>query len=189
MTKFLQITQAVREAETQPISLASPSGGTYQFFPYAFGERGTNLSYELSQEIIDGLCSNIQRYSSQFDYIIAPEPGGHIWGLPVALQLQRPLNVLRLQRPDSGGLMVSRSAGYREDVFHLRNINKGDRIILIDDIISTGGTLDALLGVFNKFKISTTGVHVIYAKSDDYKKISEKHETPIHPLVLHSDVR
>ena len=82
----------------------------------------------------------------EFDKIIALESRGFIFGSPIAYELRKPMVLVR----KAGKLpreTVSQSYnleyGSATVEIHKSSINPGDKVILIDDLIATGGTLQA----------------------------------------------
>ncbi len=82
----------------------------------------------------------------EFDKIITLESRGFIFGAPIAYELRKPMVLVR----KAGKLpreTVSQSYnleyGSATVEIHKSSINPGDKVILIDDLIATGGTLQA----------------------------------------------
>ena len=82
----------------------------------------------------------------EFNKIIALESRGFIFGSPIAYELRKPMVLVR----KAGKLpreTVSQSYnleyGSATVEIHKSSINPGDKVILIDDLIATGGTLQA----------------------------------------------
>jgi adenine phosphoribosyltransferase len=47
-----------------------------------------------------------------------------------------------------GEIAVHQATGYSKGELYLNGINKGDRVVIVDDVVSTGGTMRALLQAF-----------------------------------------
>jgi len=146
--KFPELKKAIESARAIEISQA---GGKYKFKILAFGERGTKLNANLIKEINFGLTESIKQNFSDFDYIISPEPRGHMWGLLVASELGKPINILRTQ-PSYGTneTEVARRTGYYQHNLYFENFKKGDKVLILDDVISTGGTISVILETLKK---------------------------------------
>ena len=82
-----------------------------------------------------------------FDSIGGFDARGFVLGPPIALALQKPFFMLR--KPGKMPNTVSSSSynveyGKREGMCISRNsVKKGDRVLLVDDLVATGGTLSS----------------------------------------------
>ena len=182
MQKFAHIEEAVQNAKS--IELTHSGTEVYKFKVLPFGERGTYLKHALIAEISEGLCSAIKKIFPDFDYIVSPEPGGHVWGVLVALQLQKSLNILRSSPTyEAKERAVNRKTGYYQHNLYFNHFKRGDRVLIVDDVVSTGGTLDTILATLIDLGVTPVGVQVVYAKSEEYKKIEAKYAISINGLL------
>lgn len=82
----------------------------------------------------------------QIDSIVAIEARGFLFAAPLAEQLGIPL-ILARKKGKLPGKVIERSFAleYGEDVIQIqqKDIKSGENILLIDDLIATGGTLKA----------------------------------------------
>lgn len=83
----------------------------------------------------------------------AIESRGFVFGAPVALRAGRPLVLLRKQGKLPGRtLAASYALEYGEAVLemHVDSLDRGDRVVLIDDLLATGGTAAAAATLVKK---------------------------------------
>lgn len=96
------------------------------------------------KEVIDALA---QKFSSaQIDYIVAIESRGYLLGAPLAYNLGAGLVVVR--KPGKLPAEVERveyALEYGTDALEIHKdaIEKGKRVLIIDDLLATGGTVSA----------------------------------------------
>ena len=93
---------------------------------------------------IDGIQAQLE--DADFDVVVGPESRGFIFGVPVAYNLHKAFIPVR----KSGKLprATSRIAydleyGSAEIEVHREDITPGLRVVIVDDLIATGGTLEA----------------------------------------------
>ncbi|AGI47328.1 Adenine/guanine phosphoribosyltransferase-related PRPP-binding protein [Thermoplasmatales archaeon BRNA1] len=80
------------------------------------------------------------------DVIAAPEAMGIPLAIPVSLDKGIPYSVIRKKKYGlPGEVEIEQNTGYSKSVMHIDGINMGDRVVIIDDVVSTGGTLIALI--------------------------------------------
>jgi len=183
---FPELKKALESAHT--IELVQPGSAKYKFQAFAFGERGTKITAELLKEITDGLCGSIRSNFPDFDYIVSPVPGGHTWGSLTALRLGKPINILRTEPSyDKGETEIPRKTGYYQHNLYFNHFEKGDRVLIIDDVVSTGGTLRTILEALRDLEVTAIGAQLIYAKTSDYKQIESDYSLPVRFLLENTD--
>ena len=98
---------------------------------------GFRLAIAELMKLLDGV---------EFDKIIVLESRGFIFGSPIAYELRKPMVLVRkagkLPR-DTVSQTYNLEYGSATVEIHKSSINPGDKVILIDDLIATGGTLQA----------------------------------------------
>ena len=89
------------------------------------------------QALLDGV---------DFDVVVGAESRGFVFGTPIAYNLHKPFVLVRKK----GKLpceTISRSYdleyGTAEIEMHKDSIKPGQRVVLVDDLIATGGTIEA----------------------------------------------
>jgi len=80
------------------------------------------------------------------DKIVTPEAMGIHLSTAVSLMTDIPLVVIRKREYGlEGEVSLSKSTGYSDSEMYINDVAAGDRILLLDDLISTGGTLTAIV--------------------------------------------
>ena len=80
------------------------------------------------------------------DKIVTPEAMGIHLSTAVSLTADIPLVVIRKRSYGlDGEVALSKSTGYSEDEMYINDVDPGDRVLLLDDLISTGGTMRAVV--------------------------------------------
>ncbi|HRX32712.1 MAG TPA: hypoxanthine/guanine phosphoribosyltransferase [Methanoregulaceae archaeon] len=77
--------------------------------------------------------------------VVAEAMGIHI-GAVISTLTDIPMNIVRKREyllP--GEIAIHQSTGYSKGELYLNGINPGDRVVIVDDVVSTGGTTRALL--------------------------------------------
>ncbi len=106
---------------------------------------------EIFKEIIDFFIDNFK--DVDFDYIAAIESRGFFLGAPVAYALNKGLVIIR--KP---GKLPAETVSAEYDLeygtdkleMHVDAIEKGKKVIIMDDLIATGGTLGASIELVEK---------------------------------------
>jgi adenine phosphoribosyltransferase len=95
------------------------------------------------------ICTDllVERYRShKLDVVVAFESRGFFFGPPIALALGLPFVPLRKPKKLPGPTLSEKYAlEYGEDALemHVGAVKPGQRVLLVDDLIATGGTLAA----------------------------------------------
>jgi adenine phosphoribosyltransferase len=80
------------------------------------------------------------------DKIVTPEAMGIHISTAVSLMTDLPLVVIRKREYGlEGEVSLSQQTGYSESEMYINDVQPGDRVLLLDDLISTGGTMRAIV--------------------------------------------
>jgi adenine phosphoribosyltransferase len=117
--------------------------GEYNYFIHPI----TDGVPEVRPELIREVTGHIMRIADlEVDKIVTVEAMGIPIGIGLSIICDIPLVIIRKRKYGlSGEIEVSQVTGYSKSQLFLNGINKGDRVIVVDDVISTGGTLLAVL--------------------------------------------
>ena len=100
---------------------------------------------------IDGLTDLIG--DTEFDVVVGPESRGFIFGVPVAYNTGKGFVPVRKKgKLPAETVSVDYSLEYGVDVFEIHKdaIKKGQRVAIVDDLLATGGTVDAVAKLVEK---------------------------------------
>jgi len=93
----------------------------------------------------------------QVDMIVVAEAMGIHIGTTLSLMTDIPLNVVRKRRYDlPGECAVHQTTGYSKGELYINGLSPGMRVVIVDDVLSTGGTMKAILGA-----LAAIGVEVV----------------------------
>lgn len=93
---------------------------------------------------IDEMCKCLE--GVEFDVIAGAESRGFIFGMPIAYKLKKPFALIRKK-----GKLPRETVSKEYDLeygsavieMHKDSIQPGQRVVIVDDLIATGGTLEA----------------------------------------------
>jgi len=108
---------------------------------------------------IDELIKIADEYD--YDVIIGPEARGFIFSAPMAYAAQKPLVLVR--KPGKLPSETERheyALEYGTDVLEIHKdaIKKGDKVLIVDDLLATGGTTRAVAELVNKLGAEVSAV-------------------------------
>ncbi len=94
---------------------------------------------------IDEIISRLE--GVDFDVVVGPESRGFVFGMPVAYALNKSFAMVRKK-----GKLPCETIGKEYDLeygsavieMHKSSIKPGQKVVIIDDLIATGGTIEAI---------------------------------------------
>lgn len=179
---YARLQESIRAAKS--VKLLKNENTAYTFKLYPFGERGTFIEPELLSEITDSLAVSLLENFGPYDYLVSPEPGGHTWGMLAAYKVKKPMNILRLssEKYEEFKISIKRETAYNENYIYFDGFTPGDRVLLLDDVISSGATIRAIADQLRVLGVELAGIQVILVKGEHYKRLEEDYGVPIHYL-------
>lgn len=93
---------------------------------------------------IDILIDKIK--DMDFDVIAGTESRGFIFGTPLAYKLNKPFALIRKEgKLPAEKISIEYGLEYGKSIMEMHKdaIKKGDKVVLVDDLLATGGTMEA----------------------------------------------
>ncbi len=100
---------------------------------------------------VDSLCAMLS--GVDFDVIVGPESRGFIFGAPVAYLLHKSFVPVRKKGKlprETISASYELEYGTEEVEIHKDAIEPGQKVVIIDDLIATGGTMEAIAGLVER---------------------------------------
>ncbi|MDD1770961.1 MAG: adenine phosphoribosyltransferase [Methanomassiliicoccales archaeon] len=155
--------------------------GEYDYFVSPITDGIPNMRPEVLSEVLDEV---VRVGDFNCDLICAPEAMGIPLAVPLSLRLGLPYNIIRKRRYGlPGEVSVHQVTGYSEKEFYVNGVENGDRVTLVDDVLSKGGTLRAIVQAFRSMGVELVDVIVVVEKGDCRHSLEEELEIRIKTLV------
>lgn len=107
-------------------------------------------------------CDQMVEFAKEVEatIIVGPEARGFIFGCPVAYALE--LGFAPVRKPgklprETVTIKYDLEYGSNELSMHKDAIKKGDRVLIVDDLLATGGTVDATIKLIEKLGGTVVG--------------------------------
>lgn len=153
----------------------------YEYFVHPITDGIPQVEPTLLEEALSGLR---QRLPARFDKILTPEAMGIPLATGLALATGRPFTVARKRRYGlPGEIVVRQRTGYSQAKLHVHGLGRAERVVIVDDVVSTGGTIRALAEACGKAGADLVKVLVCVNKNVDLGALSREIGCPVEALV------
>jgi len=116
----------------------------YHYFVHPISDGVPMLEPELMREVVIGIIRRAEL--GDVDRIVTPEAMGIHISTAVSLMTDIPLVVVRKRSYGlDGEVALHQQTGYSESEMFINDVHAGDRVLVLDDVLSTGGTMAAIL--------------------------------------------
>ena len=118
------------------------------------------------------------------DIIVAPEARGFLFGVPVALESG--IGFIPVRKPgklprETVNENYDLEYGQDELCVHADAILPGQKVVIVDDLLATGGTVEAIIKMVERMQASVTGVAFVI-ELDDLKGKEKFKNIPVCSL-------
>lgn len=103
------------------------------------------------QMSVDGLCDMLK--DVDFDIVVGPESRGFIFGVPVAYKMHKGFVPVRKKGKlpwKTVSVAYDLEYGSAEQEMHADAIMPGQKVVIVDDLLATGGTVEAIKKLVRK---------------------------------------
>lgn len=137
----------------------------YDYFVHPLADGVPGIDPSLLDEVVDRM---IEIGDLDCDRIVTSEAMGIPVGTLLSYKTGIPLTIVRKKRYGlPGETSLRQHTGYSKTDMFINGIGRGDRVVLVDDVVSTGGTLHAIAEALREvIGAEIVDILVIFDKSD-----------------------
>ncbi|NIP34891.1 MAG: adenine phosphoribosyltransferase [Thermoplasmata archaeon] len=156
--------------------------GGYQYFVHPLTDGANAIEPLLLEEVTLEL---MKESTFDCDKIVTVEA----MGIPLATLLshktRKPFVIIRKRQYYlPGEVEITASTGYSKNNLYINGLEKGDRVIIVDDVLSTGGTLIQTIKTLKEVcQVDVREVHLIFNKHEHPEEIEAAIGMPINVML------
>ena len=137
----------------------------YEYFVHPVSDGVPTLEPALLREIVVGIVRTAEL--DGVDKIVTPAAMGIHLSTGVSMMTDIPLVVVRKRSYGlDGEVSLSQQTGYAESEMYINDVTAGDRVLVLDDVLSTGGTMRAILDALAEIGAEVVDVVAVIGKGD-----------------------
>ena len=148
--------------------------GDYPYFIHPLTDGVPRLNPSVLTAVVELIETKVDWNS--VDLILGIEAMGLPLTSPLSMRNNRPQVVVRKRSYGlEGELAIDQSTGYSKGSMYLNDVQEGERILIVDDVLSTGGTLDAIIKGVESLGAIIESVIVVVEKGPGLQQLQEKY--------------
>jgi adenine phosphoribosyltransferase len=155
--------------------------GPYSYFIHPLTDSIPPIEAALMKEV----CLALKEHTDMdADYIVTMEAMGiHICA--VLSQISGlPLNIIRKRQYGlAGEIILDQSTGYSSGKMYLNNVKRGDVVVIVDAVISTGGTMIASINALKKAGAIVKDCICVIERGDGVERVMDATGFKVKTLV------
>ncbi len=157
--------------------------GSYSYVIHPITDGVPEIDFKLLEEVVTEIEKHVEK-CGKIDKIVTMEAMGIPLATALSLKMKIPFTIIRKRNYDlPGEVSVEQMTGYSKSRLFINGLNSGDKIVIVDDVLSTGGTLKAILEVLRKLKVNVKGIFIAINKGKAKGEIMDEYKVNIVSLV------
>lgn len=156
--------------------------GEYNYFINPLTDGIPRLEADILKDVTDEIKKVVDL--GDIDLIVTIESMGIHIAAALSLASGLPVNMVRKKQywlP--GEVVLDQSTGYSKGKLYVNDVPKGTRVIVVDAIVSTGGTLVAVLNGLKKVGAVVKDVVCVLERGDGVNRVKEETGFDVKTLV------
>lgn len=155
--------------------------GGYQYFVHPLTDGIPAIEPALLREIVGEIRGMVD--FREVDRIVTVEAMGIPLATALSLDVGVPISVIRKRRYGFGDEQeIGQSTGYSKGTLFVNGLARGQRIVFVDDVISTGGTLGPLLTAFGAMGLVVQDIVIAVEKGEGRAALEQAHGVKVRTL-------
>lgn len=148
--------------------------GDYPYFIHPVTDGVPRMDPEVLKAIVELTVERVDW--SQIDVLLGIEAMGLPLAAPLSMATGVPLVVARKRSYGlEGEVKIDQATGYSKGVMYLNDIKEGERVAILEDVLSTGGTLEAVIEGVHRAGAEVTEIVAVVEKGGGLKRLQEMH--------------
>ena len=148
--------------------------GDYPYFIHPMTDGVPRMDPDVLKAIVELTVERVDW--SQVDVLLGIEAMGLPLAAPLSMATGVPLVVARKRSYGlEGEVKIDQATGYSKGVMYLNDINEGERVAILEDVLSTGGTLEAVIEGVHRAGAEVTEIVAVVEKGGGLKRLQEMH--------------
>lgn len=144
----------------------------YSYFVHPLSDGFPAIEPALLDEVVEEIMQVVDMAS--VDRIVTVEAMGIPLATALSLATDVPLTVVRKRKYGlPGETEIGQRTGYSKGKLYVNGLAKGDRVLILDDVISTGGTLAPLIGALREMGVQVRDVVIAIEKGDGRARVEK----------------
>ena len=154
----------------------------YPYFVHPLSDGVPRQSAELLSAARDLISEGVDWDS--IDIILGIEAMGIPLAAALCLSSGKPLVIGRKRQYGlPGEVSIDQSTGYSKGEIFLNDIDQGARVLIVDDVVSTGGTLHPVLKAVEESGAIVQDCWIVFEKGEGMNNIRSSGDWPLNSLV------
>ena len=148
--------------------------GDYPYFIHPVTDGVPRMDPEVLKAIVELTTERVDW--SQIDVLLGIEAMGLPLAAPLSMATGVPLVVARKRSYGlEGEVKIAQATGYSKGVMYLNDIKEGERVAILEDVLSTGGTLEAVIEGVQRAGAEVTEIVAVVEKGGGLKRLQDMH--------------
>ena len=146
--------------------------GDYDYFVHPVTDGLPLGDPEVLREVLDAMAAVGDWHC---DKIVTAESMGFPLASGLSMKVGVPYVFIRKRRYGlPGEVSVRQTTGYSGSDLYVNNVHRGDRVVFVDDVLSTGGTLRAVVQALRSLGAEIVDVVIVFDKSREKARMEKE---------------
>lgn len=158
--------------------------GDYDYFVHPLADGIPRVEPRILREAAEGIVAHLRPDLDHIDVFVTAEAMGLPLVAAVSLATGKPFVTVRKRAYGlPGERVLDQTTGYSTGRLYLNGVTAGDRVAILDDVISTGGTLRAIAAGLRAAEARLVRVVAVFSKDPELGALRRELGAPVSALI------
>jgi len=169
-----ELWKKIMKEETARCKITSFSTQSGEKYPYVILPFDSRISVDFQWAVVEGLSTILEKEIKNSDAILAIEAKGFIPACWIAQKYGKDLIIVRKRDYKiPSQIKIEQMKAYGKDILYCVGLKKGLKLMIIEDMISSGGTIIGVAEAIKKYGCKLAGIGSVYERGDGMGQIEK----------------